>query len=60
MNLFLSYSTKDHYKKCIFEASDLYYENFDGAVFRDCTFFDSSFSTNETLDSTASGVRFEN
>jgi len=46
------------YIKCIFEASDLYYENFRGAVFENCLFIDSSFSTNEEINKDIVEIEF--
>lgn len=46
------------YKQCIFEDSDLYYENFKGAVFKDCTFLETSFSTNEKIDKESMDIEF--
>jgi uncharacterized protein YjbI with pentapeptide repeats/ABC-type cobalamin/Fe3+-siderophores transport system ATPase subunit len=46
------------YTQCIFKDSDLYYENFEGVVFRDCIFIDTKFSTNDKLDSDYMDIEF--
>jgi len=46
------------YKHSIFEASDLYYENFEGAIFKDCILIDTSFSTNEKIDKDSMDIEF--
>ena len=44
------------YRDCIFKDSNVYYENFAGAVFRDCIFVDTVFLTLVELDEKSSKI----
>jgi len=48
------------YIECIFKNSDLYYENFEGAVFNNCIFIDTKFSTNNKFDEDSMEIEFIN